>query len=105
MPVAAVTCFGSPSVRLASSTAQSPIKGGELTASLTPPSQVMTEIGVASEPVPAVGGTSARGRGRPRGGLAPPNWSGSSPPPRGEGGGFGTSPGGPPPQTPPGGTR
>ncbi len=33
----------------------------ELTASFTPPSQVMTEIGVASDPVPAVVGTSASG--------------------------------------------
>ena len=61
MPVAAVTCAGRPSVSVASSTAQSAISGAELTASFTPPSVVMTEIGVASDPVPAVVGTSASG--------------------------------------------
>ena len=61
LPVAAVTRAGSPRVRLASSTAQSAINGRELTASFTPPSQVITEIGVASDPVPAVVGTNASG--------------------------------------------
>ena len=61
MPVAAVTPRGRPTVSAGSSTAQSAVSGRAFTASFTPPSQVITEIGVASEPVPAVVGTSTSG--------------------------------------------
>ena len=57
----------------ASSAAQSAISAGELTAGFSPPSQVMTAIGVASDPVPAVVGTSASGSRSPRGQSDPPD--------------------------------
>ena len=50
-----------PDVSCGSSTAQSAVSGRAFTASFTPPSQVITEIGVASEPVPAVVGTRTSG--------------------------------------------
>ena len=65
MPVAAVTWRGRPIVSSRSSTAQSAISGARLTASFTPPSQVMTEIGVASEPVPAWSGPAPAAAARP----------------------------------------
>ena len=48
----------------------------------TPPSQVMTEIGVASEPVPAVVGMSASGRRCPSAIFTPQILSSSSPEPK-----------------------
>src|SRR3954465_12110832 len=97
IPVAAVTCLGRPSVNVASSTAQSAINGGELTASLTPPSQVTTDIGVASEPVPAVVGTSASGNRRPCAMLTPQISSRTSPEPSRYAASLATSIGLPPP--------
>ena len=65
MPVAAVTGGGSPSVRSASSTAQSGRSGGETTPFFSPAPVVTIEIGVTSDPVPAVVGARISGRRGP----------------------------------------
>ena len=68
-PVAAVTAAGRPSVRSGSSSAMSGRSRGETTPILVCAPVVTMEIGVTSEPVPAVVGASKQGR---RGPLALP---------------------------------
>ena len=61
MPVAAVTAAGRPVVRVASSTAQSGSNCGETTPFFSAAPVVTMEIGVTSEPVPAVVGARISG--------------------------------------------
>ena len=62
MPVAAVTCGGRPSVSSGSRIAQSGSSRGETTPFFSVVGVVTMAIGVTSEPVPAVVGTSSSGR-------------------------------------------
>ncbi len=65
MPVAAVTCGGRPSVSSGSSTAQSGRSFGATTPFFSVVGVVTIEIGVTSEPVPAVVGTRISGSRSP----------------------------------------
>ena len=65
MPVAAVTCAGRPSVNSGSRIAQSGSKRGDTTPFFSVVGVVTMAIGVTSEPVPAVVGTSKSGRRSP----------------------------------------
>ena len=56
IPVAAVTCGGRPTVSSGSSSATSGSNCGAMTAALVVAPVVMMEMGVTSEPVPAVVG-------------------------------------------------
>ena len=66
MPVAAVILVGRPSVKSASSTAQSGSNCRATTPFFSLAPVVTMAIGVTSDPVPAVVGTSAKGARSPR---------------------------------------
>ena len=80
-PVIAVTAGGRPSVKSASSTATSGNSTGEDTPALVVSPVVITATGVTSEPVPAVVGTSIRGKRGPSVLPTPYNWASAWLPP------------------------